>query len=70
MRAEQRHRPVLLKLVANSKEEEPVAEAKPFEVPKRLVWETRTSLPTGNLACFLRLGQEEPDEARVSRPVL
>jgi group II intron reverse transcriptase/maturase len=24
---------------ANSKEEEPVAEAKPFEVPKRLVWE-------------------------------
>jgi RNA-directed DNA polymerase len=39
MRAEQRHRPVLLKLVANSKEEEPVAEAKPYEVPKRLVWE-------------------------------
>jgi RNA-directed DNA polymerase len=39
MRAERRRRPVLLKLVANSKEEEPLAEAKPFEVPKRLVWE-------------------------------
>jgi hypothetical protein len=31
---------------------------------------TRTFLPTGSLACSLRLGQEEPDEARVPRPVL
>jgi hypothetical protein len=27
-------------------------------------------LPIGSLAYSLRLGQEEPDEARVSRPVL
>lgn len=39
MRVERRHRPVLPKLVVNSEEEEPLAEAKPFEVSKRLVWE-------------------------------
>lgn len=39
MRVERRRRPVLPKRPANSKEEEPVAEAKPFDVPKQLVWE-------------------------------
>jgi RNA-directed DNA polymerase len=32
-------RPVLPRTLANLKREEPVAEAKPFDVPKRLVWE-------------------------------
>ena len=39
MRVERRRRPVLPKRRANSKGEEPVAEAKPFDVPKRLVWD-------------------------------
>ena len=39
MRVERRCRPVLPRTWVNSQEDEPVTEAKPFEVPKRLVWE-------------------------------